>query len=76
MNFASDNATGIAPEILAAIQAANEGRAMAYGNDAVTARAERALAELFECELAAFPVATGTAANALALSALDRKSVV
>ena len=70
MNFSSDNATGISPEILAAIEAANAGPAMAYGNDEVTTRAVRALSELFERELEAFPVATGTAANALALSVL------
>ena len=70
MNFSSDNATGMAPEILAALVAANDGAAMAYGADDVTARATQALSALFECALEAFPVATGTAANALALSVL------
>ena len=70
MNFSSDNASGVSPEIMAALTNANAGAAMAYGNDEITGRAEAALAELFECELAAFPVATGTAANALALSVL------
>ena len=70
MHFSSDNATGVAPEIMAALAEANAGPAMAYGNDEITARAEAALADLFECELVAFPVATGTAANALALSVL------
>ena len=70
MNFASDNVTGVAPEILAAIAAANDGAAPPYGADAITARLERRFAELFEHEVAVFPVATGTAANALALAAL------
>jgi threonine aldolase len=70
MNFASDNAAAVAPEILAAIGAANEGVALAYGRDAWTARVERRLAELFEHEVAVFLVATGTAANALALAHL------
>ena len=70
MNFSSDNATGVAPEIMAALAAANEGHAMAYGDDSVTKAAEAAFTDLFERELAVFPVATGTAANALALSAL------
>ncbi|MBT4167390.1 MAG: low specificity L-threonine aldolase [Rhodospirillaceae bacterium] len=70
MNFSSDNATGVAAEIMAALAAANEGHAMAYGDDAVTKAAEAAFTELFGRELAIFPVATGTAANALALSAL------
>ncbi len=70
MNFSGDNASGCCPEIMAALAAANSGSAMAYGDDALTARAAQALRELFECELEAFPVATGTAANALALSVL------
>ena len=70
MNFASDNVTGVAPEILAAVGRAGDGPAMPYGNDAITARLEARFAEIFETELAVFPVATGTAANALALSAL------
>ena len=70
MHFSSDNATGVAPEIMAALAEANAGPAMAYGNDAVTEKAKAALAELFERQLEAFPVATGTAANALALSVL------
>ena len=68
MNFASDNVTGVAPEILAALEAANCGAATPYGNDAVTRRLEQRFAELFEHEVAVFPVATGTAANALALA--------
>ena len=36
MNFASDNTTGAAPEILAAIAAANADRLMTYGNDDLT----------------------------------------
>ena len=70
MNFSSDNAAGVSPQIMAALAAANEGHAMAYGDDGVTKAAEAAFAELFGRELAVFPVTTGTAANALALSAL------
>jgi threonine aldolase len=68
MNFASDNAAGIAPEILAAISGANAGTALAYGEDSHTKRVERRFAELFERDVAVFLVATGTAANALALA--------
>ncbi len=71
MNFCSDNVTGIAPEILSALVAANTGAAMPYGNDDLTRRLERQLADLFETELEIFPVATGSAANALALSVLS-----
>ncbi len=70
MDFSSDNAAGAAPEILAALAAANAGSAAAYGADAITARLAERFAALFEREVAVFPVATGTAANALALAAL------
>ena len=70
MNFASDNTAGIAPEIVAAITRANEGNALAYGNDAWTKRVELRFSELFEREVAVFLVPTGTAANALALAHL------
>lgn len=72
MNFASDNAAGIAPEILAAIAGANEGIALAYGRDPWTERVARRFAEVFEHEVAVFLVPTGTAANALALAHLTR----
>jgi threonine aldolase len=70
LDFTSDNATGATPEILQAIVAANDGTAPAYGADDWTQRAERKLAEIFERDVAAFLVATGTASNALAISAL------
>jgi len=70
MNFASDNAAGVAPDILAAIAHANEGAALAYGRDDWTKRVERRFADIFEHEVAVFLVATGTAANALALAHL------
>ncbi len=70
MNFASDNASGASPKVLAALLAANEGSAMPYGADPWTARAEAALSAVFERDCAAFLVPTGTAANALAIAAL------
>jgi threonine aldolase len=70
MNFASDNTAGIAPEFLEALTRANDGFAMGYGNDALTERAERRLAEFFEHDVAAFFVTTGTAANSLAIAHL------
>jgi threonine aldolase len=38
MNFASDNTAGVAPEILQALVAGNDGFAMGYGNDDLPAR--------------------------------------
>ena len=70
MNFSSDNVTGVAPEIMAALETANAGAATSYGADAVTERLARRFSEVFEREVAVFPVATGTAANALALACL------
>ena len=70
MHFASDNTAGISPEIIAALAAANDGAVGSYGADPITARLEAKLAQLFEHEVAVFPVATGTAANALALAAV------
>ena len=71
MDFSSDNATGVAPEIMAALARANAGTAPAYGADGVTEAARAALRRVFEhAELEIFPLATGTAANALALAAV------
>jgi threonine aldolase len=68
MNFASDNAAPVAPEILDAIVRANSAFALAYGNDDWTHAFERRLSELFERDVAAFLVSTGTAANSLAVA--------
>ena len=70
MNFGSDNGAGVAPQILDAIVASSRVYAPAYGADDYTARAQALLSEIFETKVAAFLVTTGTAANALALSAL------
>ena len=71
MFFASDNAAGAHPAILEALARAAEGPAMAYGNDEITRRFEARIREVFEApEARAFLVATGTAANALALACL------
>jgi threonine aldolase len=68
MEFASDNAAGVAPAILDALVRANAGFAIAYGDDSATRRLERRFSELFERDVAVFLVSTGTAANALALA--------
>lgn len=68
VNLRSDNVAGVAPEILAAIEAANAGTAPSYGADPITARLQDVFAELFETSCYVQPVATGTATNALALA--------
>src|SRR5947209_20635267 len=70
MQFASDNTAPVAPAILAAIGQANLGFAPGYGADQVSARVMERFALLFEHEVACFLVATGTAANALAVAHL------
>ncbi len=70
MHFGSDNTSGVAPEILEAIARVNSGYAPSYGADETTRRVEQKLADLFETDLAAFLVGTGTAANSLGLAAL------
>lgn len=67
----SDNAASVSPAILEAMAAVNSGSALAYGGDEVTAALENRVRELFEHPTArVFPVLSGTAANALSLSAL------
>gem|GEM_PF-8142 len=70
LTFASDNTAGICPEALAALNAANEACAPSYGEDATTARARELFCDLFATDCETFFVFNGTAANALALSAL------
>lgn len=69
MEFASDNAAGAAPEILAAVMAVNAGAAPSYGTDAAMDRVRALIRETFEApEAEVYLVATGTAANALSLA--------
>ncbi len=70
MNFASDNTAAIAPGILKAIAAVNEGFVLGYGNDPITRDIEKRLSGYFKREVAVFLVPTGTAANSLALAHL------
>lgn len=69
MRFFSDNAAAACPEAVAAIAAANR-LDTAYDGDSWSARLDDAFSELFETRVTALWVATGTAANALALAAL------
>jgi threonine aldolase len=71
MEFASDNAAGVAPSVFEAMSRVNTGFAIGYGDDAATRAVERRICELFEREVAVFLVTTGTVANALALAHLS-----
>ena len=71
MFFASDNSGPVPPQILTALGAANEGYAMGYGADGLMDTVRDRLRDIFEApEAAVYLVATGTAANALALACL------
>ena len=70
-NFTSDNATPACDAVMEAVLAANAGMAPSYGADEISGRLQRQASELFETEVAIFPVTTGTAANSLALSQLS-----
>jgi len=69
MRFFSDNAAPACPEVLAAINAANS-LDTAYDGDAWSQRLDGAFSDLFGTGVEALWVATGTAANSLALAAL------
>lgn len=69
-NLRSDNNAGLCPEALAAVLDAARGEAAAYGDDEATSRAALVFRERFGPDTATFFVATGTAANTLAVAAL------
>jgi len=69
MRFFSDNAAPACPEVLEALAAANR-MDTAYDGDAWSKRLNAALSAVFERDVEALWVSTGTAANSLALAAL------
>ena len=73
MSFKSDNCGPAHPAIMEALSAANQGFASSYGADDLTTQTTAKLREVFEApEASIHLVATGTAANALALSTLTQ----
>lgn len=67
--FASDNYSGVHPEVLAAIADANHGHQSSYGNDAYTARLQHVVQHHFGPQTSAFPMFNGTGANVTGLQA-------
>lgn len=75
--FASDNYSGVHPEVLAAIAAANDGHQVSYGEDAYTKRLQDVTVGHFGAGALAYPVFNGTGANVLGmLSMLPRWGAV
>ena len=70
VKFASDNVAGACPEVLDALMKANEGDSAPYGNDDYSKVLQEKFSEIFEKEVIVYPTASGTAANALALSTM------
>ncbi len=70
--FASDNNAGIHPRVMDALRAANQGHAVAYGDDAYTETAVRKFREQFGEGVEVFFVFGGTGANVTGLTALTQ----
>ncbi|TWE11650.1 threonine aldolase family protein [Rudaeicoccus suwonensis] len=71
--FASDNYSGIHPEVLAAIVRANGGHQTAYGDDVYTEHLQDVFRSHFGPCVEAFPVFNGTGANVVALQAVTQR---
>ena len=71
-SFASDNNAVVHPEVLEAIERANQGHTVGYGDDPYTESAVRKFREQFGDDVEVFFVFNGTAANVLSLVALTR----
>ena len=71
-SFASDNSSGVHPQILEAIAAANEGHVVAYGNDPYTDAAVEGFREHFGKGIDVYFVFGGTGANVLGLKAVTQ----
>ena len=67
-NFSSDHVAPACDAILSAVNQANQGFVTSYGGDELTAKLQSMASDVFEKQVAIFPVTSGTAANALALS--------
>ncbi|MDN4611390.1 low specificity L-threonine aldolase [Arthrobacter sp. IIF3SC--B10] len=69
-SFASDNYSGVHPEVLTALAAANEGHQVAYGEDQYTARLQEVMEHHFGEGISIYPVFNGTGANVLSLQSI------
>lgn len=67
-SFASDNYAGVLPEVMHALQQANESHAISYGNDPLTQRVRNLFRDVFEADVDVLFVFNGTGANVLSIS--------
>lgn len=70
--FTSDNCSGICPEAMEAMAAANQGHEPSYGTDRWTEESCDLFRDLFEAPCEVYYVLTGTAGNSLALASMCR----
>jgi threonine aldolase len=70
--FASDNNSGIHPEVLKEIESVNIGHVVGYGGDIYTEKVQAIFKEQFGPQTETFFVFNGTAANVLSLSGITR----
>jgi threonine aldolase len=68
--FASDNYAPSCPEVREALNQAEQGVAISYGDDTWTARACQAIRDFFETDCDVYFACTGTAANSMAIASL------
>jgi threonine aldolase len=68
VNFRSDNEAPVAPEILDALAAVNRDFVHSYGEDKLSVSLGQKFSEVFETDVLVWPLATGTAANSLAMA--------
>ncbi len=67
-SFASDNYAGVLPEVMVALQRANEAHARSYGADDITARTRTLFCDVFDADVDVYFVFNGTGANVLSIS--------
>jgi threonine aldolase len=72
MNFASDNWAGAHPQIAEALARHASGFGAAYGNSDLDKTVRQRFSDIFEREVDVYFVATGTAANSLAMTAFAK----
>jgi threonine aldolase len=70
--FASDNNSGVHPNILKAINEVNDGHTIAYGDDPITQKAIDRFKQIFGDDIEVYFVFIGSAANVLGLKALTQ----
>jgi threonine aldolase len=70
--FASDNYSGVHPEIIEALIRANAEHMGSYGNDEITTRTKKLFEKIFGSGTEVFFVYNGTGANVVSLSALTK----